>query len=89
MKFQPSGYASGAHTVTLHARVWIEIVCETTDDIIVTVTLHERVWIEIIPIRRYTQRWHVTLHARVWIEISGNVSNVDISWCHPPREGVD
>ena len=53
------------------------------------VTLYVRVWIEMMINISFSAVVVVTLYVRVWIEMSGSVSNVDTSWCHPLREGVD
>ena len=75
--------------VTLHVRVWIEIVTPRYFFEILQVTLHVRVWIE-IHIRHVLQYQSiVTLHARVWIEIVCAFPFRAYMKSHPPREGVD
>ena len=55
--------------VTLHVRVWIEIIILSSMRRMVSVTLHVRVWIEISSFDNNIRTWSVTLHVRVWIEI--------------------
>ena len=47
MKLEESIERHDDDNVTLHARVWIEIIWEIQDFAIEAVTLHARVWIEI------------------------------------------
>ena len=75
--------------VTLHVRVWIEIVDAQTLAIIRSVTLHVRVWIEISCFSSVANRIRVTLHVRVWIEMFVPRLSHYGTWSHPPREGVD
>ena len=57
------------NSVTLHARVWIEIRIRKLIIYYVGVTLHARVWIEILLFLVGIVKINVTLHARVWIEM--------------------
>ncbi len=76
-------------TVTLHVRVWIEIITFASKGIKVTVTLHVRVWIEIACSSSSPVSTAVTLHVRVWIEIRCYEAGTFCNERHPPREGVD
>ena len=75
--------------VTLHVRVWIEMVLHRGYISSSSVTLHVRVWIEISSGICSAHSILVTLHVRVWIEmfILGEIQAPAVS--HPPREGVD
>ena len=75
--------------VTLHARVWIEIVSSARPAPYRCVTLHARVWIEIPKILTCIKPASVTLHARVWIEMALPEKALEKPGGHPPREGVD
>ena len=61
---------SKADFVTLHVRVWIEIIRIMCNPNPSPVTLHVRVWIEIVHAVLVGVRYGVTLHVRVWIEIT-------------------
>ena len=63
-----------AQTVTLHARVWIEIRYGRRIRRIYDVTLYARVWIEMSRGIMPQLKLVVTLYSRVWIEIDVNVS---------------
>ena len=89
MKCQYAADIEAARQVTLHVRVWIEIIYVIANKIHMLVTLHVRVWIEIFMSLQIGRKISVTLHVRVWIEMQ-YVDNIDGSKsCHPPREGVD
>ena len=75
--------------VTLHVRVWIEIIRIMCNPNPSPVTLHVRVWIEIVHAVLVGVRYGVTLHVRVWIEISSGGTIRYTGRGHPPREGVD
>ena len=75
--------------VTLHARVWIEILYFNYMPEMDEVTLHARVWIEIYFDYTIVRVNCVTLHVRVWIEISGRLTSACPGRRHPPCEGVD
>ncbi len=55
--------------VTLHVRVWIEMLRQFRIAFGQKVTLHVRVWIEIRTVEISNKKQLVTLHVRVWIEI--------------------
>ena len=89
MKSKISPVAEMLVPVTLHVRVWIEMLSVALTGRISRVTLHVRVWIEIFRELCKAIKNSVTLHVRVWIEILRSRSVFVESSCHPPREGVD
>lgn len=57
-------------SVTLYARVWIEIRCFCTNPMFSIVTFYARVWIEILLLSRCSISCCCHPLARGWIEIS-------------------
>ena len=58
-------------SVTLRARVWVEIAKHSDLGARSTVTLRARVWVEIVVTAVFYGLGAVTLRARVWVEIPG------------------
>ena len=88
LKLRKPSLAQGSESVTLYARVWIEIgrLAEHLGGRHVST---RGCGLKFIMESHYTLKMYVTLYARVWIEIRELASRASKEHGHPLREGVD
>ena len=88
MKSFFSTFDSKSITVTLRARVWVEMILPDSRASVRIVTLRARVWVEIVSVPVGLRVVAVTLRARVWVEIRSAWPPASRRRRHPPCEGV-